>query len=355
MLRRFKLKDMQQFTIKIGTFNLFNLVKAGVNYYEREGLSEENYNKKINWIANQIKEMDCDIIAFQEYFHGSALEEAVEKSGMFPGVKPIIYQESEKELKPKVGLVSKYPILQVNFITKFPKNCDLRFEKKDFPIREFHRPILRAIVALPNGSDLIVYAVHLKSNLSIIEDYQDRADNVNFSVGRAKASIMRLAEAAALRTLIINDLKTTNNPLCLLGDMNDTIHSPINKVLTGEFPFERVRDKEKQAQYRLMLQNAYFVTSKRSFRDIYYTNYYAGMHEVLDHVYLSDEFSEDNPDKIGEIESMYVLNDHLAEMERIPKSQFFHKSDHGQVVVVLRLYPQRPNSNRPEEDFQKFY
>ena len=68
MLRRLMLKewlDMQQFTIKIGTFNLFNLVKAGVNYYEREGLSEENYNKKINWIANQIKEMDCDVLHFK--------------------------------------------------------------------------------------------------------------------------------------------------------------------------------------------------------------------------------------------------------------------------------------------------
>jgi endonuclease/exonuclease/phosphatase family metal-dependent hydrolase len=346
---------MQPCTIKIGTFNLFNLIKPGINFYERDPLSEDNYNRKINWVANQLKEMDCDIVAFQEVFHGSALEEAIDKSGIYAGLKPVILQENEKEVKPKVALLSKFPILQVNFISKFPKQCDFRFDKKEFPIFEFHRPILRAVIALPNGADLIVYAVHFKSNLPLIEENQDRSDPFAFATGKAKAAIMRTAEAAALRCLVVNDLKNTTNPLCVIGDFNDTIHGPINRILTGEMPYERIRDKEKQAIYRTILHNTYFITARRSFRDVFYTNIHAGMHEALDHILVSDDFFDENPDRIGLVEGLFVLNDHLAEFERLPKSQFYYKSDHGQVVAILSLNPQRQKCNRPEEDFQKFY
>ena len=346
---------MQACTIKIGTFNLFNLIKPGVNFYERDPLTEENYTKKIAWVANQLKEMDCDIVAFQEIFHSSALEEAIEKSGLYSGLKPVLIQENEKELKPKVALVSKFPILQVNFITKFPKQCDLRYNKQEFPIHEFHRPILRAVIALPNGSDLIVYAVHFKSNLSIIEEYQDRNDLFAFTAGKAKAAMMRTAEAAALRCLIIQDLKNTTNPLCVIGDFNDTIHGPINRILIGEMPYDRVREREKQALYRMILHNTYFITARRTFRDVFYTNIHGGMHEALDHILVSDEFLDENPDRIGTVEGLIVLNDHLSDFERLPKSQFYHKSDHGQVVAIISINPQRQKCNRPEEDFQKYY
>jgi hypothetical protein len=50
----------QTMEIKIGTFNLFNLVAPGVRYYNKKPYSKKEFAKKSEWIGRQLQRMDAD-------------------------------------------------------------------------------------------------------------------------------------------------------------------------------------------------------------------------------------------------------------------------------------------------------
>jgi predicted extracellular nuclease len=68
-----------------------------------------------------------------------------------------------------------------------------------------------------------------------------------------------------------------------------------------------------------------------------YTHIHNGHFESLDHVLVSQEFVGQNPRHVGAVEYVSVLNDHLIDEtlsdDKIPRWQ----SDHGQVVVTIKL------------------
>jgi hypothetical protein len=59
--------------IKVGSFNLYNLVLPDHVYYENRSYSENDYKKKVSWIKSQVQSMGVQIIGFQEIFHKNAL------------------------------------------------------------------------------------------------------------------------------------------------------------------------------------------------------------------------------------------------------------------------------------------
>ncbi|WP_241151000.1 hypothetical protein, partial [Pseudomonas viridiflava] len=60
-----------------------------------------------------------------------------------------------------------------------------------------------------------------------------------------------------------------------------------------------------------------------------------GHYTTIDHVLVSEEFNPASPNAVGEVLDVTYLNDHLLQDK--PEA-----SDHGQVLVRLRLY--RPPS-----------
>jgi len=66
---------------KIGTFNLFNLVLPEVPYYGDSIYTREEYQRKIRWVAGQLRSMEADVVGFQEVFHEAALREALHEAG----------------------------------------------------------------------------------------------------------------------------------------------------------------------------------------------------------------------------------------------------------------------------------
>ena len=56
--------------------NLFNLNLPGLAIYrDRDGHTQELYDKKVDWLQTSIKNLNADIFGFQELWHHDALEE----------------------------------------------------------------------------------------------------------------------------------------------------------------------------------------------------------------------------------------------------------------------------------------
>jgi endonuclease/exonuclease/phosphatase family metal-dependent hydrolase len=319
--------------IKFGTFNLFNLVLPDHVFYENRKYSQREYEKKIEWIAQQLAAMKADVVGFQEVFHKSALEAALAKSGLY-GNPAIVLNETGES--PVVGLASKYPVLSAESIIEFPQQSLVPLGDDTVPLTQFRRPILKAAIELPNGKSIVVFVAHLKSKRPIVEE-SPQMDSKAEARGKAQALVIRAAEAVALRFILIDEMKNNQTPVVVLGDLNDAGRSVTTEIIAGSPPWKRLSREEKKAIWDQLLYSTADMQARRSFRDVFFTHIFNGHHESLDHVLLSEEFVEANPQRIGRFEYMRVLNDHLLDStlsnDEIPVWQ----SDHGQVVVSIKL------------------
>ena len=83
--------------VRVGTFNLFQFVEPPYSWYtKKEKFTPEQWIEKTTWIKNQIKEMNCDIIGFQEVFSKEALKELVLELG-FKYFKTIDTPKTDKK------------------------------------------------------------------------------------------------------------------------------------------------------------------------------------------------------------------------------------------------------------------
>ncbi len=320
--------------LKVGTFNLYNLVLPEHEYYGNKKYSQQNFDKKIDWIANQLKTMDCDVVGFQEVFHKEALEQAIDKSGLYNGVEPLVIGETGES--PVVGLVSKYPVKASESIVQFPGESIIIPDQDGDIKNEFSRPVLKATIELPVNDDVVMFVAHLKSKRPLVD--QDKRDDLKAqALGKAKSLFIRASEATALRFILIDEMKDTKTPVIVLGDLNDSAQSVTSDILAGSAPWKKLPFDKKKQRWDQLLYSTYGLQARKSDRDVYYTHLYNGFHESLDHILVSEEFYTRNPDKIGVVQYMRVLNDHLVDETirdvEIPKWQ----SDHAQVMVSIKL------------------
>ena len=70
-------------TLSIGTFNLFNLNEPGLALYrDRDGWSESEYERKIEWTQRSIRLLHPNILGFQELWHRASLARALEAASI---------------------------------------------------------------------------------------------------------------------------------------------------------------------------------------------------------------------------------------------------------------------------------
>jgi endonuclease/exonuclease/phosphatase family metal-dependent hydrolase len=323
--------------LKLANFNVRNLAMHGTKVYGRT-IPRDEYEKKIGWIGERLKLMGADIVGFQEVFKHEALMSAVEQSGEYR--KPYLYTADCGGELPRTAILSRFPLSDTRTITAFPEEAILSFGKNaPFPIRHFHHPVVRTTVELPIGIKASVYIVHLKSKRPFFDGMQvtNPASETDYATGKARALVIRAAEALALRHLILNDIRDNSTPLMLFGDLNDYLTSVTTGIISGDAPLETFPDEAKKAIWDQLLYSTYGFQLRQSSRDVYFTHIYNGSYEVLDHIFVSQEFIRSNPDSIGQVEYMRLFNDHVIDRtltkEDIPEWQ----SDHGQVLVSLSL------------------
>ncbi len=329
--------DVKRF--KIGTFNLYNLVLPKKKYYGHRQYSPDDYRKKIDWIGAQLGWMGADLVGFQEIFHRAALEEALQASGLYERAEVLVGQSRTQG--PVVGLVSRFPVLDYEFIAKFPPQARLEMNDTPVPLDTFSRPVLCARLKLPTGQPVLVFVVHLKSKNPMLGEDADRHDPVERAIGKAKSLIRRAAEATAVRCLLLERLKGNNDPVIMMGDINDTGHAVTSEIMAGSPPWRRLDARAKRRVWDVLLYNVKDIQARQSYRDVYFTHIHNGHYESLDHILVSQEFVRQNPNHIGAVEYVKVFNDHLVDDTLTRDAIPCWKSDHGQVVATIEFRRRR--------------
>lgn len=285
-------------TLTVATFNLNNLCSPSVPVLTNGMVvSPEDYAKKIAWTAEQLRRINADVVGVQEVIHLAALQEAVDKSGVYPGVKAYVAGESGQF--PCVGIISRLPLLDIERFSSFPKDACFNFESCAEPLfNEFTRPVLKTEIELQYGQRIAIVVAHLKSMRPDIHLHQDKHDPLERAMGKARSQIRRTAEAVALRSTLLKLLEVKvlipcicltqqDTPVILLGDLNDVSGSTTTEIITGTPPWRSLSGFTKQSIKDLLLYDVTELQSRRSEQHAYYTHIYNGRFECLDHIMVS--------------------------------------------------------------------
>jgi endonuclease/exonuclease/phosphatase family metal-dependent hydrolase len=324
---------MERERFNIGCFNLCNLVARGQRFYGGHVYEGEDYDRKIAWISSQLDAMEADVIGFQEIFDPASMRAALDGAQATRGFELVVSNASGHH--PEVGIATRYEVLEHEHVEAFPERARLTIDELEIPIDRFTHGVLRAKVRLPAGLDAWVYVVHLKSKRPKFASGVDRHDPYELAAAKARSLIIRSAEALALRALLLEHLEDRDDPVVLIGDLNDSEGAVTTEVAAGQMPERHWRRDVKTALWDVLLYNAKSIQARQSLRDVYYTHIHNGSYEALDHILLSEQFNRDNRHAPAYVEYVRVFNDHLIDESlssaRIP----IWRSDHGQVVATI--------------------
>ncbi len=358
-------------TFKIASFNCFNLVRPGVLYYNKPAYSEEEYREKRDWSAQLLERTQADLVGFQEVFHEEALKDLVARVPTLTGgtVVALGANREENEIAgttnpamprarmPKVGLATTLEVLETAEIKSFPSSTDLRFPDVDpvtgeetlveLPLRSFQRPVLKARVMLPNRLAATVFVAHLKSKrLTLLDAQSEDTDNpLQKALGAVRSLVIRAAEAAALRSLVLEVVDDTDSkrgePVILLGGLNDSDTAISTQVVCGGRPWTFAPFLQRKHIWDTFLYNVHGPQAEQTLSGPPYSLIHDGQYEVLDHIMLSHDFHWLYRDNIGSFQNAHIFNDHLVDAAQLDEETSRIRNGHGVPVVEVKLKDQR--------------
>jgi endonuclease/exonuclease/phosphatase family metal-dependent hydrolase len=327
--------------IKVGTFNVLNLARPGEVFYDdQRPYSTTEFDRKADWIAEQLRRMDADVVGFQEVFHEEALQEVCSRSGLFSG-GTVVAPGADGANGPRLGLATRLPVTEAaTTVDGFPPGLDAAVDGLALPVGSFSRPVLRARVRLDATGELTVFVVHLKSKRPIRDPAAGDHDPREEALGKARALIRRASEAAALRFLLLDEIAGNARAAIVLGDLNDASRAVTTDIVMGDEPSRFwPRPDEKPVYWDRVLYSAHEINSRLAGRDVSYTHIFNGRYENLDHILVSQEFYDRNPQRIGEVANVRYFNDHLFDSRLSNDDRDRIVSDHAQLVAEIRLRP----------------
>ncbi len=318
---------MMQQEIRFATFNACNLAPAGARLYDNLApLSEAEYRAKVDWTARQLDQLDADVIGLQEIFSLATLRDVLARSH---GYRDAFLAGLEAEpgaarLTPQVALVSRLPLAAAPAAYPlFPAGVSL--PESGAEAGRFARAPLHACLTLADGRLIDVIVIHLKSKRPDYRSGDNCEDPMLYAQANLRSLVRRGTEAVALRAVLSELDRDGRRPRVVLGDFNDSADAVTTGIVLGaaSVPGEPLRG-------RLFDCNAIQLRQDQ-LRHLAYTNIHDGHCMTIDHVLVSEEFNPASRHAIGEVLDVCYLNDHL----RLQRPE---ASDHGQVLVRLRLY-----------------
>lgn len=336
-----KLNNMDVKTIKVGTFNLMNLMLPNREVYGGFKFTQEEFNRKAAWVNFMLNQMNADVIGFQECFHKQALKTIINNSKRYRDAEIVIADEVGDQ--PRVALLSKYPIENLEVFDRFPPESVIYFKPRDayekiyLPFDSFTRPVLKADVRIKPFGLVTFYVVHLKSKRPIFYDGESDSNPIDLARAQVRSLMLRAAESAAVRALLMKSMRGKTRPVVVFGDVNDTGNSVTTRIISGEVPEHKLPDAKKQNVWDVLLYHVKDIQARRSYQDFYYTHIHNGMYESLDHIMVSQELVTENPRNQGRVGQVCVYNDHLIDQTFTNDKQDKCKSDHGIVTCTIEL------------------
>lgn len=327
----------------IATANLLNFANPGRIYYENaSAYDDKTYQHKLRGMTELLSKAHADIIAVQEVWDSQALEALAVSLGFKPEhvVIPLASNDVNSphtqglgaQKTPAVGIISRFKQLESRLLEKVIEEAVIDIPDIG-PHRRFMRPplLLRVDVF---GQPITIITAHLKSKRAfflrdkdgnLLEDMDDPNIRVR---AKLRSLCMRAAEAASIRMSIIERLKDTREPLILLGDMNDVTGSVTTQLMTetGEVNYDKsMRDVALFDAARIQARYGWM-------QDVAYTHIYQGMPEVIDQLFVSEEFLPDSKFALGQVERVDYFNDHLKwdYADRV--------TDHGIIRAKIKIH-----------------
>ena len=327
-------------TLQVATVNTLNLALPGQVFYPgQDPYDDREHERKVQWLGGMVARLGADVFGFQEVWHEAALKAVVSRSGLHLSAVLAPGAETGAQGTPRLGLATRLAVEQVESLTNFSPS-----EQVDIPElgahTRFERPVLHARLRTHQGTPLHVLVVHLKSKRpKYLQDdlgraLEDRDDPVVTARATLRSLMMRAAEAAALRRVVVDITSRRGSyaasggePLVLLGDMNDNPHSVTSQMIAATQAVAYDRGARDVALY-----HAWDVATEPALkRDMAYSHVHQGWPELLDQIWVSEEFVAASKFAIGDVRRVEVFNDHLHE------SRERWRSDHGFVRALLRL------------------
>lgn len=261
-----------------------------------------------------------------------ALKSAVAGSGLRMTQVLAPGAESGAQGTPRVGLATRLQVEAVESLAEFaPHERVLVPEIGEHS--KFERPVLQATLRMKHGQRVHVLVVHLKSKRpKYLPDaagnpLEDRDDPIVTERAALRSLVMRGAEAAALRGRLVSLIQRSRDPLILLGGMNDGPRAVTSQLIaaTQAVAYDRqARD--------VALFHAYDVQTEPALRhDLTYSHVYQGWPDLLDQIWVSEEFVGSSKFALGDVLRVEYFNDHLHE------GRDRTRSDHGFVRALLRV------------------
>lgn len=327
--------------LRIGTFNTFNLISPDIGFHGGRTYSRNDYEHKVNWIGKMLRGMKADIVGFQEVFDQNSLADAIKASDFYSSDTQLFFEpnvDRHGQVHPSCALVTNLQVLETHVFTKFPKNAIVHYgEQRVVPIDKFAHPVIRVKVRLSKGIDAYIFVVHLKSKRPSFQGHEDPEDPMDRAIATARALIRRAAEAVALRALFVRLMEGNRTPVIVMGDLNAAVTATTSEILAGSPPWRYMPFEKKRAIWDVLLYSVKDIQAKRVYQDVYYTHIHNGSFQALDHIYVSEEFVQENTKRIGMVHNVRVYNDHLVDFAMLGDQVETWQSDHGQVVAEIIL------------------
>ncbi len=328
-------------TIKVGTFNVENLVLPTNKVYGNYTYSPNQFSRKKDWINSMLMQMGAQVVGFQEVFDKQALVEIIRENPFLKN-STVYTSDDKNNSSPKVALVSKFPVRKVSVYENFPTNAIIDFCPKDsaivkLPFNKFSRPILKAEIQIDDFGYIDFYVVHLKSKRPIFYRDEDEKDPVCQAVAQARSLMLRASESVALRSILMQSIRKSTKPTIVCGDVNDIGNSVTSRIISGEVPQHKLSDSRKQEIWDVLLYHVKDIQARRSYQDMYYTHIHNGIYEALDHIMVSQELVTENPRNVGRVGLVRVFNDHLIDQTFTDEKHDRTTSDHGVVSCSIEL------------------
>jgi len=318
---------MQQ-EIRFATFNVLNLARPGLRFYDGiEPYTEQQYDAKISWLARQFDRLDADVIALQEVFSQDAVRDVMARSERYRDAIHIGFEPEPGKLTPSVALVTRLPLAgEPAKHLDMPRGLAVPLLDLKEAMNRFTRPVLQVPVQLAPGLALNIFVVHLKSKRPDYRTNDNETDPASVGAAVLRSMVRRGAEALGLRYLLTDFASGRRVPMMVMGDFNDVADAVPTQMVLGGGRGPNGHDERMFECYRLQ-------SRRDPLRDVGYTHVHDGNFETIDHVLVSEEFNPASPHALGEVLDVAYLNDHV--IFRTPDS-----SDHGAVLVRVRLFQQ---------------
>ncbi|MEO0636201.1 MAG: endonuclease/exonuclease/phosphatase family protein [Pseudomonadota bacterium] len=342
--------------LKFATLNLYQYLLPGLFWYERDDdnkNSDASWAAKQAWISDMLRQLDADVVGFQEVFSIEPFAELVKAAG-YPHLAIVAEpaqdeDDSEVFVGPVVAIASRHPFVE----PPTPMSTDERLAA-DTVLEAGFRPrrdIVQAKIDLPGLGPTTVFCCHFKSQGAFVDKdavaalpgWRERfRDHMRQRVVKDADQLMRRsAEAAAVYLAAMEEVeKDREAPVVVLGDLNDTPDSPTLRIITqgdwistiGGRQRGSLEAADKAWQFTWQLFDAFGLTPQQrsGWRQPTHKASYFYPPSTLDYVLVSNGLNGSNPRASWHVKRLKILGNHL-----ITGGDDRTSSDHAAVLAIV--------------------